>query len=103
MSFTEKDKKSTVKEVIENYLLIIILITMIIVNLMISIVHYGENILENTGKLFVAEGLVLLFLMFGAWNVGGSPAHSNRNNPGTILFMLSVASVIIGLVLFIVF
>ena len=103
MSLAEKDKKLTVREVIENYLLIIILITMIIVNLLISMFVYEENILENTGKLFVAEGLFLLFFMFGAWNIGGSPVNSNRKNPGTVLFMVSVASLVCGLVLFIVF
>jgi hypothetical protein len=103
MSLKENSEKTTVREIIENYLLIILFVTMILVNLLISFIYFGDTILKNTGKLFVGEGIVLLIFIFGVWNIGGSPVYSNRNNPGTVLFMVSIASLIVGLILFIAF
>ena len=80
----------------------VILATMVGVNLLISFLFYDENIFKNTGKLLVGEGIILLILIFGMWNIGGTPSYSEKRNLGTTIFMVSIASIIVGLTLVIV-
>ena len=99
MSIKENNKKSKLQEIIEDYILVVILITMAVVNLLLSFLFYGENIFKNTGKLFVGEGIILIILIFGMWNIGGSPSYSEKRDLGTIIFMVSIFSIIAGLTL----